>query len=76
MAHGTPGIMVKVARLNRGVEEVFLNGGEITVNDALEAAGFTLERSEELRMRGEKVDLATRLQDGDVVTLIPQIKGG
>lgn len=66
--------LVKVAKLGTAVKEVAL---ELTANvgDALraaeiEAGGF------EIRVNGNPVEATASVRSGDVITLVPQIKGG
>lgn len=67
-------ILVKVAQLGKKVEEVALEDGA-NVGAALAAAGFRADGFE-LRLNGATATAATAIRPGDVVTLVPQIKGG
>jgi sulfur carrier protein ThiS len=66
--------MVKVAKLGSRVNEVALDDNA-TINDALRASG-TEAGGFELRLNGTPVDGTSRVHSGDIVTLVPQIKGG
>jgi len=69
---------VKVAQLGKAVKEVYLeaNGMTPTVRDALRAAEITVPSGHAPRVSGEAATLDTALEDGDVVTLVPSVKGG
>jgi len=69
-------IKVKIARLGEEVvERVFPVG--TTVKDALEAAGITPRKDEEIRLDGKPADLNAPIQEDEViVTLVPRIEGG
>jgi hypothetical protein len=48
-----------------------------TVKDALEAAGITPRKDEEIRLDGKPADLNAPIQEDEViVTLVPRIEGG
>lgn len=68
-------IFVKVAKLGGRVSEVSLEEGT-TVQDAITASG--LEQGQlKARLNGEATTLGIEVEDGDVITLVPQtIKGG
>jgi len=65
---------VKVAKLGSKVQELFLENGA-TVSSVLELAG---ENSEgyEIRVNGQPAAEDTPLSDGDIITLVPPIRGG
>jgi len=67
-------MIVKVARLGTAVQEIALTEGA-TVNDALAAAGLDVE-NEEIRINQRNSSSSDRLNDGDIVTLVPKVKGG
>jgi sulfur carrier protein ThiS len=67
-------IMVKVAKLGSKVNEVALQEGQ-TIQDAINASGVPATGLD-MRLNGEAVDPNTKAEDGDVITLIPKIKGG
>lgn len=67
-------LFIKVAKLGEKVKEFFLEEGK-TVQDVLELAGFRT-RGFDLRINGNPAKLTDVLADGDIVTLIPKIKGG
>lgn len=68
-------ITVKVARLGTAVVEVALAEGA-TVQDAINAAGLSVDGNEELRINSETVRTTDEVEDGDIVTLVPKVKGG
>jgi sulfur carrier protein ThiS len=66
--------LIKVAKLGSAVKEVALDTGS-NIGAALAAAevdagGF------EVRLNGNPATTTTPVRSGDIVTLIPQIKGG
>lgn len=68
-------ITVKVARLGTAVQEVALNDGA-SVQAALDAASLELGGSEEIRINESGANIGDELEDGDIVTLVPKVKGG
>ena len=66
--------LIKVAKVGSKVSEVALDTGA-TVGDALKAAGMT-ETGFEIRLNGAPSNTAAIVRNGDIVTLVPQIKGG
>lgn len=70
-------IFVKVAPLGRCVCEVSIPAGS-TVSTALEVAKRRNSISDYERLRKNNVDAALTdlVQDGDLITLVPQIRGG
>ena len=67
-------MIIKVARLGTAVQDIFLNTGQ-NVSDALAAAGLEKD-NEEIRINSTSADLESTLEDGDIVTLVPKVKGG
>lgn len=67
-------MLVKVARLGTAVQELALEAGA-KVSDALNAADLSVE-NEEIRVNNNSATEQTLLQDGDIVTLVPKVKGG
>ena len=67
-------MLVKVARLGTAVQELALTDGQ-TVADALVAADLTVE-NEDIRINNTTASTASVLRDGDIVTLVPKVKGG
>jgi len=65
---------VKVARLGDQVKEFFVEEGE-TVGSLLDEVGIDPE-GWDLRVNGVPASRETPLEDGDIVTLVPPIKGG
>lgn len=70
-----PQIRVRVLQLGRRVLQHTGPVG-LTVAAALEAVGLGPAEGLDLRVNGASAEQGTVLQDGDVVTLIPRIKGG
>ena len=67
-------MLIKVARLGTAVEEIALTDGQ-SVSDALAATGLEVE-NEEIRVNSATADESKVLYDGDIVTLVPKVKGG
>lgn len=67
-------MLVKVARLGTAVQELALVEGA-KVSDALLAADLSVE-SEDIRINNTSSSESTVLHDGDIVTLVPKVKGG
>lgn len=65
---------VKIARLGDQVVEYFIEDGA-TVGTILDEAGINPE-GYDLRVNGVPSSRDTTLEDGDVITLIPPVKGG
>lgn len=66
--------LVKVAKVGEKVKEVALEDGQ-TVADALKVAKKT-EEGVEVRLNGKPTKLTAKVRDNDVITLVPQIRGG
>lgn len=67
-------MLVKVARLGTAVQEIALTEGQ-TVGQALLAADLAVE-NEEVRVNNTSASESTVLRNGDIVTLVPKVKGG
>lgn len=67
-------ITVKVAELGQRSEEFLLEDGA-NVSTALSAAKKTTD-NKDVRIDGSNVDTARKLKDGDVISLVPRVKGG
>ena len=67
-------MLVKVARLGNAVQELALSEGA-TVNDALVAADLAVE-NEDIRVNNTSSSTSAVLHNGDIVTLVPKVKGG
>jgi molybdopterin converting factor small subunit len=67
-------MLVKVARLGTAVQELALTEGS-NVQQALEAAGLEVE-NEDIRVNSNTASNTTVLREGDIVTLVPKVKGG
>lgn len=77
---GQNGMMVKVAKMGQRVQELFLpvedrkgNDVDVTVADALRKAGYTVGKTQELRLNGEPSKQDVTLSDGDKITIVPKI---
>ena len=65
---------VKIAKFGESVKTVdFVEG--MTVADAASAAGIVLDACD-IKRAGEIITATTTLSDGDVVIIVPKIKGG
>lgn len=69
-------IRVRLARLGQGIVEVALPDEKVTVAQALQLANTTPEANWEIRVGGQPATMDTPLADQDVITLVPQIRGG
>jgi putative ubiquitin-RnfH superfamily antitoxin RatB of RatAB toxin-antitoxin module len=67
-------MLVKVARLGTAVQELALTDGS-KVSDALAAADLGVE-NEDIRINNTTASQDSVLRDGDIVTLVPKVKGG
>lgn len=67
-------INVRIVQLGRGVFKYAAQDGA-TIADGLEAAGISVEHMD-VRVRGKPAKVEDVLRDGDLVTVIPLIKGG
>jgi len=67
-------MLVKVARLGTAVQEIALTEGQ-NVGQALTAADLSVE-NEEVRVNNTSASESTVLRNGDIVTLVPKVKGG
>ena len=67
-------INVRIVQLGRGVFKYAADEGA-TIADGLEAAGIKVEHMD-VRVRGKPAKVEDALRDGDLVTVIPLIKGG
>jgi sulfur carrier protein ThiS len=66
---------VKVLCLGRSAKEVQLEDGG-TVEQAIAESGFPKEQSYSRHVNGNHAMDSDTLQNGDVLTLVPQVKGG
>ena len=67
-------MLIKVARLGTAVQELALTDGA-KVSDALAAADLAVE-NEDIRVNNSTSSETTVLREGDIVTLVPKVKGG
>jgi sulfur carrier protein ThiS len=67
-------INVKIVQLGKGIFH-YEEKGNVTVGAGLVAAGITAGNMD-VRVNGKRAPLGQTLQDGDLVTIIPLIKGG
>lgn len=69
-------IKVKVIQLGRGVYE-YQGLAPLTVGDAIQGLGIKLDPIRmDLRVNSFKVEIGEPLKDGDIITIIPPLKGG
>jgi molybdopterin converting factor small subunit len=71
----TSEIRVRILQLGRQVIDHRAKAGE-TVAQALAATRIEVGPGMDLRVNGAPAEDETPLRDGDVVTIIPRIKGG
>ena len=71
---GSTSMLVKVARLGTAVQELALTSSA-SVQDALDAADLAVE-NEDIRVNNSASTATTVLHEGDIVTLVPKVKGG
>jgi len=67
-------MLIKVARLGTQVRELALDAGS-SVQNALDAADLTLG-NEDIRVNQGNASVDVVLSEGDIVTLVPKVKGG
>ena len=67
-------INVRIVQLGKGIFH-YEEKGNVTVEAGLVAAGITAGNMD-VRVNGKRAPLDQTLQDGDLVTIIPLIKGG
>jgi hypothetical protein len=68
-------IMVKVAPLGKSVSEVTVPVGS-TVGDVLKAANVNPTATQDLRLNSQPARTADVVKNGDIITLVPAIRGG
>jgi sulfur carrier protein ThiS len=68
-------IMVKVAPLGKTVTEVMIPFGS-NVKAALVASGSAASGFEDLRKNGKPTSQNDSLEAGDIITIVPAIRGG
>ena len=69
-------IKVKVIQLGRGVYE-FQGNAPLTLSDALQGLGIKLDLIRmDLRINSLKAEMEQPLKEGDIITIIPPLKGG
>ncbi len=66
--------LIKIARLGRKTEEFYVDNGT-TVSDLISMSSFS-SRGCQIRVNGVPANSDQVLEDGDIVTLIPMIRGG
>lgn len=67
-------INVRIVQLGKGIFH-YEEKGNVTVEAGLVAAGITAGNMD-VRVNGKRAPLGQTLQDSDLVTIIPLIKGG
>jgi molybdopterin converting factor small subunit len=68
-------IRVRILQLGRQVIDHQAKAGQ-SIAEALAATGIEVGPGMDLRVNGTPAEDETPLRDGDVVTIIPRIKGG
>jgi len=68
-------VKVKVICLGRSAKEIDTETGA-TVEQAIKVAGFPEETSYNRQVNGHPAFDSDILQAGDILTLVPQVKGG
>ncbi len=68
-------VRVRVLQLGRSVMSYEGKPG-LQVSSALDGVGLVAAPGMDIRVNGTSADGATELRNGDVVTIIPRIKGG
>lgn len=66
---------VKVLCLGKAAKEIEIEDGG-TVEDAISESGFPKDSSYNRHVNGNHALDSDTLQEGDVLTLVPQVKGG
>jgi sulfur carrier protein ThiS len=66
---------VKVLCLGRSAKEIEINDGT-TVEQAIQQAGFPKDSSYTRHVNGSPAFDTDILQEGSVLTMVPQVKGG
>ena len=66
--------IVKVARLGTAVQEVAV-AETATVQEALDAAGIEIE-NEDVRVDGQSSNVSDQIGTGNLITIVPKVKGG
>ncbi len=75
MAEESP-IKVKVIQLGKKIFQ-YEGRPQNTVGDALKTAGVIIDHlRSDIRLNGHVVTQNTTLHDGDIVTVLPPVKGG
>lgn len=75
MSEATRNMVVKVLPPNSRAIEVSVPSGS-TVQDVLRAGGVSLEKAQAIRIGGESVNLETPVQDGQTLSIAPEVVGG
>lgn len=68
-------VTVKIGRMNTPTGTYELEDG-VTISDALEQTGLTLNSSETVWLNGEKEDMDTILETGDIIQIVVKKDGG
>ncbi len=69
-------VRVKVIQLGRGVYDV-QGSLPLTVSDALQGLEIKLDPVRmDVRVNSFKAEMGQHLKDGDIITIIPPLKGG
>ncbi len=68
-------VSVRIAQLGRDIVDLTLDKGT-TRRQAITKAGLKIPEGLEVRVNNMGADLDEELQDGEIITLIPRIRGG
>ncbi len=68
-------ITIRVAQLGRDIIEV-TGPKDMTVGQALDKAGMGVTKGLDLRVNNSSCNLDRKLADGEIVMLVPKIRGG
>lgn len=68
-------VLVEVGRLPGTVQEIALDGNDLTVAAALKGAQLEIADNEVVRVNDEEADMDTELAAGDAVMLVEDITG-
>lgn len=74
-AKGTEGSAVRLVQLGKAIQSFRVPQGG-TLERALAMGDIASKEGMDIRVNGKKVALAYALQDGDLITVVPLIRGG
>jgi sulfur carrier protein ThiS len=71
--------------MSEAFAKIYRLGGEVktfevseydSVDEAIKGTGFEVKDGEAIRLNGEEIDGSEEIEDGDVITIVPKVKGG